>query len=157
MDSYPDMGGFPFSVPSSQPASQEFPNDNIDGWDISHMIDPNVPLYAGPSYSLPQSDSASQQRQPTAIDYAGSAYNIMSFGSTLQDVLTGRRSDPGAYLSLANGAAQGLSWAAKTDGVKDIVSAIGDLQGPLDTAANVTGGAVAGWGDRHAHCENRVF
>jgi hypothetical protein len=149
LDNYQDMGGYSYPEPSFQPAAPELPNDNIDGWDVSHMINPNIPWYVTPSYSSPQSDSASQQ-QPSAIDVAGSAistaYNIMSFGSTLQDVLTGRRGDPGAYLSLANGAAQGLSWIYNTDGVKEITKAIGDLKDPLDTVADVTGGAVAGWG-----------
>jgi hypothetical protein len=72
LDNYPDMGGFSYPEPPPQLTFPELPNDNIDGWDVSHMIDPNIPWYATPSYSSPQSDSSSQKPQLSPIDYAGS-------------------------------------------------------------------------------------
>jgi len=69
------------------------------------------------------------------------AYDLFSFSDVMTNVINGRRSDPGAYISLANYSAQGLNWVAGDNGVQDIVSPIGDLKDPFETVSHATGTA----------------
>jgi|GEM_PF-5999291 len=137
-------GSFPIIIPmqvqlNSQDGAWSLTNFTLH--DAENVV--TIPLEQARALSAKKSQNFERGPIGTAI---GTAYDIMSFGNTLTDVISGRRSDPGAYLSLANQAAQGLNWAAKSDAVQDVVGSLAGYDKALKNVSNVTGGALAGWG-----------
>jgi len=146
---YPEWGDF--TNLDSQTYSTFIPyfNDNIDAWDLANFSHPAI--YEAAAILAKEAEAkVAQSAQARVHNPLGSAintaYDLFSFSDVLTDVINGRRSDPGAYISLANYAAQGLNWAAGNDGVQDIVGAIGELKDPLDSVSQAAGAAGSAWG-----------